>query len=275
MKRYRLLGFDFDTRLRALDPIQDHWEETVKELHRANREGMLQGFRREHGEARFEEKLQNFVDLGVKPFSVIAFHNRFYAQARGAFIDRHYYPALTGVVALGERVLNQLVLGLRDQYKNSAIYRRVYRKDSFDNWELAIEALHEWNVLTPTVEQHFRELWRKRNEALHFNPETDGNARAQALAALLQFGSIIEGQFSSIGPLPWLFTPPGEIYVRQTWEQVPFIQLVYLPNALHVGYKHQVVSAFPWRIEDAGPYEDRAVSDEEFTELRVEHQRAA
>lgn len=275
LKRYRLLGFDFDTRVRSLDPISDEWEEQVKVQHNANREQTLAGLRDEYGSRGFDQKLQNFVDLGAKPFSVIAFHNRFYAQARSAFVAGHYYPSLTSIAALGERVLNHLVLGLREHYKSSEIYRRVYRKDSFDNWELALDALHEWKILTPEAETHFRLLWRQRNEALHFNPETEANTRLLALQALQLFARIVESQFSCFGALPWLFTPPGEVYIRRDWEQYPFIQLVYLPNALQVGYKHKVVSVLPWKIEDNEGYEAHEVSDEEFITLRVQHQNAA
>jgi hypothetical protein len=275
LKRYRLLGFDFDTRVRSLDPIPDEWEEQVKVLHRANRERTLAGLKDEYGSRGFDQKLQNFVDLGAKPFSIIAFHNRFYAQARSAFVAGQYYPALTSIAALGERVLNHLVLGLREHFKASEIYRRVYRKDSFDNWELALDALHEWQILTPEAEAHFRLLWRQRNEALHFNPGTEVNDRLLALQALQLFGQIVECQFACFGALPWLFTPPGEVYIRRDWERQQFIRLVYLPNALHVGYKHKVVSAFPWRIEDNEDYEAREVSDEDFTDLRVQHQNAA
>jgi hypothetical protein len=271
LKRYRLLGFDFDTRVRSLDPIPDEWEEQVKVLHRANRERTLAGLIEEYGSRDFDQKLQNFIDLGVKPFSVIAFHNRLYAQARSAFIAGHYYPAITSIAALGERVLNHLILGLREHYKKSTIYRRVYRKESFDNWELALDALHEWKILTPEAEAHFRLLWGQRNDALHFNPETEANARPLALQALHLFAQIVECQFSCFGALPWLFTPPGEVYIRRDWEGHPFIQLLYLPNARLVGYKHKVVSALPWQIEDNEDYEAHEVSDEDFTNLRVQH----
>jgi hypothetical protein len=200
---------------------------------------------------------------------VIAYHNTFFAQARAAFVGGQYYPALTGVTALGERVLNHLVLALRDHYTGSAIYRRVHRKDSFDNWYLAIDALHEWGVLTEAAEAQFRQLAQRRNEALHFNPETAPNVRALALEALLQFGRIIDAQFPCFGAHPWLFTPPGEVYIRKEWERVPFIQLVYVPNAVHVGFKHRVVGAYPWRIDEANDYEEREVDDDEFTKLRA------
>lgn len=274
MKRHRVLGFDFDTRVRSLDPIPDEWEEQVKALHRDNRARTIQGLQEEFGIRNFDQKLQNFIDLGSKSFSIIAFHNRFYAQARSAFVQCQYYPALTGVCALGERVLNHLVLGLREHYKASPYYKRVYRKDSFDNWDLALDALRDWQVLTTTAEVNFGELLQRRNDSIHFNAGTERSDREDALGALLTFGRILEAQFASFGALPWLFTPPGEVYVRKEWEQSPFVQLVYVPNSRYVGHKHRVVNAFPWKVEDTAEYASEEVSDDEFTKLRAEARSA-
>ena len=270
MKRYRIVGFDFDSRARSFDSIPEEWDEHVKAMHLQARDRAIAGLKFEYGELRFEEKQENFIDLGAKPFSILAFHNRFYAQARAAFVQCQYYPALTSVCALGERVLNHLVLGLRDHYKATAAYKHVYRKDSFDRWEVAIDALAEWKVLTPDADKHFRLLSKMRNEAIHFNVDTEHNVRTDALNALLTFGKVIETQFAAFGQLPWLFMPPGEVYIRKEWECVPFIQLVYAPNAVYVGPLHQVVSVIPWQVTDKNDYESIDISDEEFANRRVE-----
>lgn len=270
MKRYRILGFDFDSRARSFDPISEDWEEPVKAMHQQARDRTIAGIKFEYGELRFEEKLKNFVDLGAKPFSVIAFHNAFYAQARAAFVQCQYYPALTGVCALGERVLNHLVLGLRDHYKASAAYKHVYRKDSFDRWEVAIDALAEWKVLTDDADKYFRQLSKMRNEAIHFNLDTERNVRADALSALLTFSKVIDTQFAAFGQLlPWLFMTRGEVYIRKEWEHVPFIQLVYVPNVVHVGPLHQVTSVMPWQLTDNDEYESVDISDEDFSNRRM------
>lgn len=269
MKRYRIVGFDFDSRARSFDPISEDWEEPVKAMHQQARDHTIASLKLDYGELRFEEKLQNFIDLGAKSFSILAFHNTFYAQARAAFVQCQYYPALTGACALGERVLNHLVLGLRDHYKASATYKHVYRKESFDRWDVAIDALAEWKVLTDGAETHFRQLSKMRNEAIHFNIDTERNVRADALNALLTFGKIVDTQFAAFGQLPWLFMPRGEVYIRKEWEHVPFIQLVYIPNAVHVGPLHQVVSVMPWQLADTDEYEPVEISDEEFSSRRM------
>lgn len=269
MKRFRVVSFDFDSRVRSFDPIPDDWGDDVKELHRQSREQTIVGLRAEYGEYLIDEKLQNFIELGAKPFSVLAFHNRFYAQARAAFIQCQYYPALTSVCALGERVLNHLVIGLRDYYKNSVSYKRVHGKSSFDRWEVAIDALTEWKVLTPDADIAFRQLSKKRNDAIHFNVETELNTRSDALEALLIFGKIVETQFAALGQLPWLFMSPGEVYIKKEWEDSPFIQFVYLPNAIQVGPNHCVVSMFPWQISDETSYEPIEITDQEYIARRI------
>lgn len=120
MRRFRIPGMDFDSRALTLEPIPEHWEEQVKILHRQNQERTIGRLKAQYGEAGFDQKLANFRELGSMPFSVVAFHNRFQRQARQAFVHGQYYPALTATCALSERVLNHLVIGLRDDYKSSA-----------------------------------------------------------------------------------------------------------------------------------------------------------
>jgi hypothetical protein len=270
MKRYRVLGFDFDTRVHSLtQEIQEHWEDRVKELQRKNREKTERGLVREFGELAAEHKRQNFIDLGPKPLSILAFHNRFLEQIRVSFVMGAYYPALTAACALGERILNYLILSLRDDFKSSPEYKRVYNKDSFDNWDLAIDTLEAWQVLLPDVVKEYRVLRDLRNNAIHFRPELDRNDRSLALAAITSLGNIVGTQFSAWGSQPWFVTGvPGEIYIKKDWESRPFIQKVYLPNCVALGPRHRVESVLPWRIRDVQDYENRDVSDEEFCDLR-------
>ena len=83
MKRYRVLSFDFDARVRMLAlPIRDEWEERVKEQHLQNKQGVENGLVLSYGADGRDVKLQNFIDLADKPFSILAFHNRFFQQIR-------------------------------------------------------------------------------------------------------------------------------------------------------------------------------------------------
>lgn len=275
MKRYRVLPFfDFDTRVRTLEtPISDEWEETIKSQYYENRKKGAQSLVAEFGELNKDEKIENFIALDAKPFSILAFHNRFFTQIRNAFVIGAYYPALTGVCALGERILNYLLLILRDDYKGTQEYKKVYKKESFDDWSLPISTLKAWDILLPDVVENFLKLKEMRNNAIHFRPETDHNDRELALEAINCMKEIIGSQFSSWGPQPWFITSiPGEIYIKQTWEEKPFIKKIYLPNCALVGSKHRIESLVPQVIiNDKFEYENTQISDDEFCTLRNEN----
>jgi hypothetical protein len=208
--------------------------------------------------------------LESKPLSVLAFHNRFYEQVRSAFVIGAYYPALTAACALGERILNHLLLSLRDDYSSTPEYGAIYRKESFDNWDVPISTLESWDILLPEVAEQFRRLKDMRIKAIHFRPEVDSNVRELALEAILCLRDIISSQFSGFGPQPWFITSiPGEIYIKKDWEGKPFIRKVYLPNCILVGPKHRIETLIPRLVvNDNFRYEDRQVTDEEFSELR-------
>ena len=271
MKRFRILGFDFDARVHTLTTeIQENWEDNVKKLHMQNRAKTEQGLVWQFGVAAADQKRQNFIDLGPKRLSILAFHNKFFEQIRISFVMGAYYPALTASCALGERILNYLILILRDDFKSTPQYKRVHNKDSFDNWDTAIDTLAAWDVLLPDVVLEFRKLRDRRNDAIHFRPEVDENDRALALNAISNLGSIIGNQFCAFGPQPWFITDiPGEIYIKKDWESRPFIRKVYLPNCVAVGPQHKIDSVMPWVIKDDYSYEEREISDEEFCSLRL------
>lgn len=276
MKRFRVPPSDFDSRAATLaDEIQPTWAENIKQLHRLNQINAIAGVIAEYGAVRSDEKIANMIDLGNAPFSILAFHNKFYHQARDAFIIGAYYPALTGACALGERILNHLLLRLRTSYATSPRYKKVYRKNSFDNWNFVIETLEEWEVLLPEVAAAFRNLAQIRNEkAIHFKPETDENARDFALEALRILSEIINKQFGASGNAPW-FIPntKGCYFIKKEAEKHPFIQQIYLPQCILVGPYHKVTDIryengrYVFVISDDFPYEGREISDTKFVEL--------
>jgi len=247
MKRYRVLSFDFDTRVYTLtQEIRDYWEDQVKTQHRQNKDTVEKSLVFSYGTQAQDVKRQDFIELGDKPLSVLAFYNRLFDQVRTSFIMGAYYPALTGACALGERILNHLILILRDDYRHTSEYKMVSRKESFDDWNVAIDTLESWKVLLPDVAKLFRDLRNMCNKAIHFWPEIDHNDRVLALEAIWCLREIIRSQFSVFGPQPWFITNiPGEIYIKKSWESEPFIRRVYLPNCLAVGPKHKVVVLIP------------------------------
>ena len=93
---------------------------------------------------------------------------------------------------------------------------RHYNKDSFDNWDTAIDALASWDVLLPEVTDEFRTLKEMRKKSLHFQPQVDTTDRELALESIKSLSAIIGNQFSAFGLQPWFIKSiPGEIYIKR------------------------------------------------------------
>lgn len=273
MKRYRVFLFDWDSTGNLLrDEIKDEWDEDVKVLHRQNQERTIDELTRRYGEWGIEEKLDNLRAIGGQAFSIVAYHNRFYRQAREAFIVGAYYPALTATCALGERILNHLTLGLRDDYKGQTGYEDFAKVKSSSDWRKMIRTLEAWDVLLPSVVAEFRALMEARHRAIHFNPATAEKDREFAIDALKHLDEIIAIQFGILRSQPW-FIPDvaGAAYIRRDWESNPFIKLVYMPVSLPVGPFHWMeFNEGEWTIFDQDDYENRNISDEEYFRLQEE-----
>jgi len=271
MKRYLVIKTEFDTRANILNkPIGENWMPEIKEHWNKMKNKIIEELKLQFGLNNFDEKAKNFKDIGYKPMSFMSFHNKFFEQARNSFIIGAYYAALTATCALGERILNHLILTLRDDYKSTPEYRNVYRKNSFDNWDVVIGTLESWNVLlAPTVEA-FNNLKNIRNRSIHFNPEIDENDRELALEAIRCLVDIIELQFGTIGDQPWYIPeiPGGFRYIKKEFENEPFVKKILIPNCEYVGHlcivKHD---GSQFVIDDNHEYDDRELTDEEFKTL--------
>ncbi|MBO1905270.1 hypothetical protein KHP60_09860 [Microvirga sp. 3-52] len=231
---------------------------------------MIEALKQEFGPADFDMKAVNFKELGPSPFSIVSYHNVFFWQVRSAFIQGLYYPALTSACALGERMLNHLVLSLRDHYKDSSHYRKVYRKSSFDNWDIAIDALADWRVLNEQVASNFRGLKSIRNKSIHFHPETYSTVREDSLSAIKLVSKIIEHQFGFFKvEHEWAISGTiGAQFVSKAYEDDPFIKTFYLPQCPLVGPYYAVAfHEIGILFFDRESYSDHEISDEEFSKL--------
>lgn len=265
-RRIRPRFVDYDYRANILRIAQEGEADGKSIKWREDRDRICADLKRQFGEADFETKLANFIDLGARNCSAVSYHNRFYIQCRSAFVGMNYYPALTGACALGERILNHLLIDLREYYKSTPEYKKVYNKNSFDRWELPIEVLLSWKVLRPEAAQEFTKLAKLRNRSIHFNLETYKNARADALEANKLLGAIIDLQFGSFGPHPWFIKgTQGVSIIRKDWESSPFIKEFYLPSSDFVGpYVSAINVDGQMRMLDHWDYGDGGFSDEEY-----------
>jgi len=272
MKRYRLFSFDLDSRAAILNiEIKENWDERNKKEILEKKESTKNSLVLEFGVRDKIIKLRNFKELGPKPLSIIAFHNKFFEQIRKSFVVASYYPALTGTCALGERILNYLIISLRDSFKQTPEYKKVYNKQSLDNWDEAIEILESWQVLLPEVASKFKDLKEIRNrEAIHFNIETEKKDRETALRAVRILSEIIGGQFAFLGRQPWFIEgTKGAFFIKKEWEHKPFIKTVYLPNCCLVGPFHKIeIVDGEFKVVDEYQYGDKEIDDNDFIKMR-------
>jgi hypothetical protein len=270
MKRYRVMSFDFDTSSNILiTKIQDSWSESIKKTLNNNKKTVIKGLIKKYGSENHKNKIDEFKHLSYKPFSVIAFHNKFFNQIRDAFVMGCYYPSLVASCSLGERILNHLIIKLRCEFVNSSEYKKIYCKDSFDNWEIAIDTLISWGVLLPEVSKSFNKLKILRNKSIHFNPEIDKNDRELALNAIKLLSVIIDCQFGIIGERPWFIKEiTRATFVSKKTENMPFVKHIILPNCYLVGAKHKIIyKDGKLFVDDNFQYEDKEISDSEFCTL--------
>jgi hypothetical protein len=264
-RRHLSYSMDFDTRAMAFDEPGELWSEEARSLHLQNRERTKARLAEEFGADALEAKIANFVAMGTKPFSVLGYHNAFFEQARRAFVIGAYHPALVGTCALGERILNHLLLDLRDFYRNTPDFKRIHRKDSFDNWQIPIDMLEAWAILLPNTVTAFRKLMDLRHRSIHFNVGTYTTLRDDALAAIHLMREIIEQQFTSFGLRPWFITgTKGHIFIKRTWEDNPFVKAYYLPTCPFVGPHFAISFENGLTFHDHPDYGDGEWTDEEF-----------
>lgn len=264
-RRHLSYSLDFDTRVHFLEPAGDDWSPDAKAMHLTNRNLVRESLILTYGASDIETKIQNFRDIRSKPLSVVAYHNEMFESVRNSFIIGAYYPALVGACALGERILNHLILDLRQHYKHTPEFKRVHRKKSFDDWSLAIEVLEAWNVLLPAAASEFQALKTLRHRSIHFNASTYATLREDALTAVLHLREIIDQQFTTFGLRPW-FIPgtTGHIFIRRDWESEPFIRTFYLPTCPFVGPNFAISFEDGLKFHDHRDYGDGTWTDEEY-----------
>lgn len=270
----------FDTRSRMLtDEIRPEWADDVKATHRANYENLIASLSVELGPIDFHRKLADFKDIGLLPFSIISYHNGFLEQIRRAFVQGYYYPALTAACALGERILNHLVIDLRDHFRDRKSHSKVASGESFDKWQQLIYVLDDWGVLRPDAITAMRKLEIIRHRSLHYSEKTYGKLREEALDAIRLLTSCINAQFSAFGTQPWFIRgTKGAAFIKAEWETNPFVREFYLPICPSVGIYYSLNhSSRGWELFDFKDYDERIISDDEFCQLYNErdHTRLA
>ncbi len=268
---------DFDTRATVLAiQIKPEWADEVRSLWTNTHAKIERELKVEFGEYNFEGKLRNFMELGAAPISIVSHHNKLYHEARSAFVHGFYYPALVAACALGERMLNHMILDLREEYSSTAEYRKVKNKSAIHKWQIAMECLEAWGIIEPIVRQEFEALRKRRQRSLHFDDKLYSSLRDEALGAIKNLQSIISSQFDAHGPNRWFIpnSKGGHTFLRKSAEDHPFVRQYYLGQCPKVGYlfamnHNEAAGGDRWLYFDYETYPHGPLTDEEFIERYV------
>ena len=254
---HRVFGFALDTRARILN------NDNIKDSH----DGITQGLKEEWGVQEFPIKLKRFKDLNLSFLGIPEEYYGLLWNVVSSYCCGQFYPAMTSSGALGERILNRLLIKTRDYFKSSPHYKKIYRKDSFDNWDAPIEILRDWEVISENVADAFSRLKKYRNDSIHYKDGYDFESNSHDAVAAL--ADIINGQFNyeTRSDLLWVFNVPGEILVRSSKSDDPFVKEFILPHCALVSPYCEPTADPPIKGK-CTPL--KPLSDEEFIKLRKE-----
>lgn len=252
---YRVLNFSFDARVNSL---REHIPDKHKEV-------MLNDFRIQWGEKDFDSKIARYIKLDLAYIGISEEYYELLQPIISSYCCGYFYPAMTSAGALGERILNRLIIKLRDYYKSSKHYKKIYRKDSFDQWEYPVEVLKDWDVISEEVADLFLNLKQYRNDSIHYNEGYDFEKNSHN--AIKTLANIINLQFNYMtrNDLFWVFDVPGEILLKTEKINIPFIKEFVLPHCVLIGPYCEPTTNPPVKTKK---YPLKPFSDEEFIELR-------
>ena len=257
-----------------LDPIDESWDQDVRELAVRNRELVRTELIHEFGNQEHERKMEDFAALGFAPWRVIDEHNAFMTQVRTAFVAGAYYPALVAACALGERILNELVVRLRSHFPEHEATVDVAEQVAISNWGACIKALVGWGVLDEQAATEFYALSKLRHSSIHYNRHLNGkDARDEALKAVRALQDLISALFPPLGGPPrFIAGTSGHTFISSKAEGHAFVREFILPSCVLVSphFEMRPTSGGWFEVWDDDSYQEEFpdLTDEEFADHR-------
>jgi hypothetical protein len=259
-RRYRLTSFYVDTRRQIHDTphLLDIAESQRNQL------------KSELGELEFEMKFERWKKIDYPAIGLPDEYTSKISQIVNTYSIGYSYPAVTAACCLAERVLNRLVLCCRDHFKSHSEYKRIYRKDSFDDWEKMLALIVDWRLIPDKAVGLFRDLMPIRHNSIHFNDPYDFNDIAPIVINKLISGITEVFGVENRTDIYLVFDIPGEIWVRSAAESLPFVKEFVIPHCYYAHAVHEIDLTNRRLIERLGRI--GPLTDDEFVALRKESQ---
>jgi hypothetical protein len=255
-RRYRLMGFYIDSTrsLSSNDIFKDRADEFTEDL------------KATLGHQHFEEKFQRWRKIDYPPLGLIDEYPEKITQIINTYSSGYFYPAVTSACCLAERILNRIILKTRDHFKNHPHYKKIYQKDSFDDWGKMIEIIADWNFVPERATDLLRQLMPLRHQSIHYSDSFDFEAVAsdvinKLIAAITEIFGVLNRK-----DIYLVFDIPGEIWVRREAQELPFVKEFVLPHCYFAHAVHDVDFDKPKITERMGKI--GPLTDEEFVEIR-------
>ncbi len=261
-RRHRLMSFYVETRrsfFKTDEPIDES-------------DDMFRHLKAELGEHDFDSKFARWKQIDYPPLGLIDEYPEKLSQIINTFSVGYSYPAVTSACCLAERILNRLVLRCRDHFKSHPDYKKIYRKDSFDDWGRMLDLIEDWTLIPQKAISLFRELMPVRHETIHYNKAYDFDAVApDAVNKLIAAVTEVFG-VTNRKDIFLVFDIPGEVWVRSEAEALPFVKEFVIPHCYFAHAVHDIdfaVGKVTERLGKTGP-----LTDHEFVELRKASEKA-
>src|SRR5205823_4301416 len=110
-----------------------------------------------YGIEDFDAKFRRWKNIAYPTLGIIDEYPKKIEQIINSYTMDYVYPAVTSACCLAERILNRLVLRCRAHFKAHPEYKKIYRKDSFDDWGVMLNVIEQWQLIPPKAIELFRD----------------------------------------------------------------------------------------------------------------------
>lgn len=270
MKRYRIGKFYLDT---SRNILGDKFPKSsvYEKMKREKKDELVA----KYGVFDFDSKFQRYIAIKPPVLSVIEEHSFLQQDIIDAYINGNFYSALTGACCLGERIFNNIIFKVKEDFRVSRWYKEVYHKGSIIDWLKAIQILSDWKIIDESTQKQYLDLYRLRTDSVHYQKK-EQDLEIMSFEAISIVVSIITKLFSideTKKKFLLYFDVPGEIFIRKEAEVDPMIKAFFIPCSVLVGPEYSFVTTEKigtFKVVDKN-YGNREITDEEFVQLRIKH----